>query len=340
METKLYFGQAIGLITKTLPFLWVRLGSYAVLGAGLLVYFAIVGGLAWGLGQLWAPLGFIVFIAGFGGAFGIVRWVTRYYFYLLNAAHAAVMTEFIYDRVPDGSQVNYGKEQVTSRFRDTSIMFAVDRVVDGVVRMITRTVANVVSILPIPGLDGLKKFLDRVARFSTGYIDKAILTLAYRDREPNVWKVAQDGVILYAQCWKPILANAVVLTLLSYVQFFLFLVILGLPALAIGAALPSLQIGLAIMVIVGAWMLKLAVSDAFAMAATLLAFHRSIEGMVPDPTWQARLENMSDKFRQLKDKAVGAMKTEAAGGDGELSHAPVSASPSPTTGGTPPPVVD
>ncbi len=312
MNIKFYLGEAFGLILKTTPFLWVRLGSYAVLGVGLLVYFAVVGGLAWVLGQLWAPLGFIVFFASFVGGWGIVRWATRYYFYLLKAAHAAVMTEFIaYGRGPEGSQIAYGKEQVTSRFRDTSIMFAVDRLVDGVVKTVTRTVGNVLDVLPIPGMDGLRNIFERVAKYSTTYIDEAILTRAYREDEPNVWKVAQDGVILYAQCWRPILANAAALTLLSAVSFFLFLILLGLPAVALGAVLPGLRIGLAVFVIVGAWMLNLALADAYAMAATLLAYHRSTEGMTPDPTWQARLEEMSDQFGELRRKASEAFTPKA-----------------------------
>jgi cytoskeletal protein RodZ len=114
-------------------------------------------------------------------------------------------------------------------------------------------------------------------------------------------------VILYAQSWKPILANAVALTLISYVQFFVFLVMLGLPAAAVGVLLPSLGVALGIGVLVGAWMLKLAVADAYAMAATLLAYHRSTEGMTPDPEWQARLEQASDKFAELKRKAAEKM---------------------------------
>ncbi len=299
---------------KTTPILWVRLGSYALLGLGLLVYFAVIGGIAWLLAQLWSVLGFIVLIAAFGGAFGIVKWVTRYYFYLLKAAHAAVMTEFIvYGQGPDGSQIAHGKEQVTARFKDTSIMFGIDQLLDGIVKAFNRSFARMVDFLPIPGLDSLTKFIERVSKFATTYIDEAILTRAYKEDEPNVWKVAQDGVILYAQCWKPILANAVVLTLLSYVEFFVFLVILGLPALLIGAAIPALKMALGISVLVGAWMLKLAIADAFAMAATLLAYHRSTEGVKPDPEWQARLEQVSDQFRELKEKAQSHVQTYTSG---------------------------
>jgi len=300
-----YLRDAVRLLLKTTPILWVRIGSYALLGVGLLVYAAVIGGLAWLLSHLWSVLGIIVVLAAIAGGFGIVKWVTRYYFYLLRAAHAAVMTEIIlHGEVQEGSQIEYGKEQVTSRFKDTSIMFAIDQVLDGVVKGFNRAFTNVTDFLPLPGMDSLQAFIRRVSRFATTYIDEAILTRAYAEDEPNVWAVAKDGVILYAQCWKPILANAVALTLISYVEFFVFLIALGLPAVAVGLLIPGLQLPLGIAVLVGAWMLKLAVADAYALAATLLAYHRSTEGKEPDPEWQARLEEVSDQFQELKEKAA------------------------------------
>ncbi len=321
---KLYLGEALGLLGKTLPFIWIRLGSYLLLGLGLGVYFGVIGGVAWLLGQLWAPLGFILFLLGVGGAFGIVRWVTRYYFYLLKAAHTAVMTEFIvHGRGPDEGQVAYGRKQVTERFKDTSIMFAVDQLVDGVVRRIVRSVVRIASILPIPGIDSLGKLLERVALASSTYVDESILSRAYARREQNVWGVAHDGVVLYAQAWKPIVANAVVLSLIGYVEFFLLLVILGLPALAIAAVLPAAGPLLGVMVVVGAWMLKLAVADAWSLAATLLAYHRTTLEMEPDPEWVARLEGMSDKFKELGRKAKEAVETRTErGAEPEPAAAP------------------
>jgi hypothetical protein len=302
---KLYLGEALGLIGKTMPFIWVRLGSYLLLGLGLGVYFAVIGGLSWVLGSLWAPLGWIVFLVAVGGAWGIVRWVTKYYFYLLKAAHTSVMTEFIATgSAPAGSQVDYGRKQVTDRFRDTSILFAVDQLVDGIVKAFVRRFVRMVDILPIPGIDSLGKLLERVALMSTTYVDESILSRAYREREPNVWKTAHDGVILYAQAWKPILTNAVVLSLIGYVEFILLLIVLGLPAAAIGAVFPGMGVALAIGVIILAWMIKLAVVDAFNLAATLLAYHRSTEGMTVNEEWKGRLEDVSDKFRELGKKAA------------------------------------
>ncbi|CAN5802685.1 hypothetical protein BH23DEI1_BH23DEI1_13070 [soil metagenome] len=348
---KLYLGEAIGLLVKTAPFVWLRLGSYLLLGAGLGLYFGVIGGLAWLLGSLWGPLGWVVFLVGFGGAFGIVRWVTRYYFYLLKAAHTAVMTEVVVSGAAPADQIRHGRMQVQERFRDTSILFAVDQLVDGIVKRLARTVTRITGVLPIPGIDGLGRLLERVAVASTTFVDESILSRAYAKREANVWKVAHDGVVLYAQAWQPILANAVVLVLLSYVWFLVLLVALGLPAVAIGAVLPGLRVALAIGVIIGAWMIKLAVADAFALAATLLAYHRATEGMTPNPEWVAKLEGVSDRFQELGRRAVEGMRT-APVGDVTTGSVPRTAdqprvgagghSPAPATGGgamaAPPPV--
>ena len=309
---KLYLGEALALIGKTLPFIWVRLGSYALLGLGLLVYFGVLGGIAWLLGRLWAPLGVVFFLLTVGGAFAVVRWASRYYFYLLRAAHTAVMTEFIvHGHGPAGGQLAHGRAAVTERFRDTSVMFAVDVLVEGAVKAFVRTFARIGRILPIPGSRGAANLLERVALMSTTYVDEAILSRAYKEREQNVWKVAHDGVILYAQAWQPILTNAVVLVLISYVEFVLLLVILGLPALALAAVFPALSVPLGVFVVVGAWMIKLAVADAFSLAATLIAYHRGTEGMVPNPEWKAKLEGVSDRFKELGQKAVEGVERRA-----------------------------
>lgn len=310
---KIYLGEAIGLVLKTLPIVWVRLGSYLVLGLGLGVYAAVFFGFGWLLGQLWAPLGFVVFLVALGGAFWVVDLAGKYWFHLLRAAHTAVMTEFITTgRGPATGQLAYGRQQVMSRFADTSILFGVGLLVDGVVKFVVRTFTRIASILPVPGVDSLGKFLERVATMSTTYVDEAILSRAYAKREQNVWSVARDGVVLYAQAWKPILANAVVLALLSYAEFVLFLVLLGLPALGIAAVAPALGPALGIAALIGAWMLKLALSDAVSLAATLLAYHRATEDMEPNAEWVAKLEGASDKFRELGRKAAAAVTPAAA----------------------------
>lgn len=311
---KIYLGEAFSLIGKTLPMIWVRLGSYLVLGLVLGVYAALFLGIGWLLGRLWAPLGVVVFIVAVGGAFAVVQWAGRYWFHMLRAAHTAVLTEFIVTgRGPEGSQLEYGKQQVLARFKDTSILFAVDLLVGGAVRTVVRTFTRIATILPIPGTRSLGNLIERVAVMSTTYIDEAVLSRAYQHREQNVWAVAKEGVVLYAQAWKPVLANAVVLALLSFVEFLVFLLILALPALAIGAVFPGMGTALGIGVLIGAWMLKLAVADAFALAATLLAYHRSTAEMTVNQEWVDKISAVSDRFRELGRKASEAVSTRVAG---------------------------
>ena len=306
---KLYLKEAVSLLAKTMPFIWLRLGTYGAFGLAMSLYCALAMGVAWLLSNLMEALGIIVFLVALAGAWGIFQWAARYIFYLMKAAHVAVMTEFIvYGEGPRKSQVAYGKKQVQDRFRDTSIMFAVDQLIDGVVRGFNRKFARVANLLPIPGLDSLTGFIEQVAKFATTYIDEAILSRAYQHREQNVWAVASDGVLLYAQAWKPILVNATALTLLSYVQFIALLVILAIPAVLIGAILPALKTFLGLVVIIGAFVLKLAIADAFSLASTLIAYHRSTESLQPDPEWQARLEQGSKKFTELRQKATEAMR--------------------------------
>ncbi|MEM9136329.1 MAG: hypothetical protein AAGB01_03120 [Cyanobacteria bacterium P01_F01_bin.42] len=305
---KLYIKEAFSLLGKTMPFIWLRLGTYGLFGLVMAIYCGLAFGVAWLLGQLIQILGILVFLAALAGAWGIFQWAARYFFYLLKAAHVAVMTEFIvYGEGPRKSQVAYGKKQVQDRFRDTSVMFAVDQLLDGVVRGFNRKFARVANLLPIPGLDNLTAFVEQVSKFATTYIDEAILSRAYQHREQNVWAIASDGVLLYAQAWKPILVNATALTLLSYVQFILLLVILAIPAILIGLVLPVLKTALGLIVIIGAFVLKLAIADAFSLASTLIAYHRSTETLEPDPAWQARLEQGSKKFVELRQRATEAM---------------------------------
>lgn len=317
---KIYLGEGFKLVLKTMPIVWVRLASYLVLGLALGVYAAVFFGIGWLLAQLWAPLAFVILLVAVGGAFWVVNLAGQYWFHLLRAAHTAVMTEFILTGAgPQTGQLEYGRKQVMSRFADTSILFGVSLLVDGVVRTIVRTFTRITSIIRLPGIEGLGKFLERVAVMSTTYVDEAILSRAYAKREQNVWQVARDGVVLYAQAWKPILGNAVVLALMSYAWFLVFLLVLALPALAIGAVIPGMRVALGIGVVIGAWMLKLALSDAVSLASTLLAYHRSTEGVEPNEEWVAKLEGASDKFRELGQKAAGAFaKTGKAQEEGSV----------------------
>jgi hypothetical protein len=58
--------------------------------------------------------------------------------------------------------------------------------------------------------------------------------------------------------------------------------------------------------IVFAWAFKAAFIEPFAIASLMQVYFDTIEGQVPNPEWDQRLAEVSSKFRELKDKALGS----------------------------------
>lgn len=55
--------------------------------------------------------------------------------------------------------------------------------------------------------------------------------------------------------------------------------------------------------------------EPFAIACMMQVYFKTIEGQTPNPEWEAKLEQMSGKFRKLKERAFGASGAMPADGD-------------------------
>jgi hypothetical protein len=305
-----YLGTGLGLVARSLPLLGLRLGLSLVLSLVLTVYVALAAALGWGLWRLNELIGIIVFGVALIALIPVYSWLSRYVLYLAEAAHVAVMVELLeHGQLPVGqSQIAWGKAQVRARFRDTSALFVVHELVTGAVRAFGDSLSALTGWLPIEGLDWLLGLLRAVLRMATGYVDRAILSRAYLHPQESVWTVARDGLILYAMCWKSVLKQAALLAVLSLLTLPLFVVVLGIPAAALSAGLalvPRLVLGLVVLLL--AIVLKAALADTVALAAMLALYHRETQGRVPNPEWEARLEGLSDRFRQLQQRAGGGV---------------------------------
>jgi hypothetical protein len=67
-----------------------------------------------------------------------------------------------------------------------------------------------------------------------------------------------------------------------------------------------------IVALVFAWGIKQAVIEPVAMIALMQVFFRVTVGQTADPEWEARLESLSMKFNELKQKAQKAQKEQSA----------------------------
>lgn len=309
---RLQLGTAFNLVVKTAPILLVRLGMYLAFWVLLLIYWAITIGIAYLVGKVFAPLGWILAIIALVSTFPIYNLAYKYVFYLLKAAHVAVIAELLArGELPAGvSQLAWGKDQVTKRFGQVSVMFVVDEIIEGVVRVFTGMVFSIASWIPGDSIRQIVAIINRVIRYATTYVDEAILARAFWRNDENIWESAQEGLVLYGMVWKPLLANAVALMVISYIPFLVIWLLFSAP---IGGLLSFVSTTLAgwsiIIALIFAFFVKIAVGDSFAMAAMIAAYQRETQGLTPDPAMEAQLSQISDKFRDLKDRALSAMSS-------------------------------
>lgn len=307
--SSLQLGAAFSMVMRTAPLLLIRLGAYLVFWVAMLIYLVVVGGVALLIGQAIEILGFIIFMVAIIGILPLYNLAYRYVFFMIKAAHLAVLSELVaHGSLPDNTgQLAWGRQRVEERFGEINVMFVMDEIVSGVVKAFTRTVYTISNFLP-GDLRDFARVINRVIFFAMTYIDEVILARSFWRESENPWVNARDGVVLYAMVWKPMLINAVALMLLSFVPAIIGFVIFAAPiGLLLSIISPQLAGWSLILMLLLAWLIKVAVGDAFAIAAMLLAYHRSTADLKPDPNMTARLDQVSDKFQELRQRAQEAV---------------------------------
>jgi FHA domain len=303
-------GTAFGLLMRTLPFLLVRLG--------ILVAFTLLGVVVWvvALAGFWifrrVPLvGFVWMVLVLGAAGWFWRAILRYTLYMLKAAHIAVLTELLTKgEVGNGqeSMFAYAKNVVKERFGEINVLFGLDLLVDGVVGAFNRTLDWVSSLLPVPGLDSITGVVKAVLRASTTYIDETVLSYNLARGEENVFRSSKDGLVYYAQNAKEVLKTGVFVVVLEKVLTVVIWAVMLAPAFAMSYFVPSTGPFAFLTVFIISALLAGNVRSAFLkplfLTMVMIKFHTQIQGQPIDQTWDARLESVSDKFRELRDKAV------------------------------------
>jgi hypothetical protein len=252
--------------------------------------------------------GVICFIIALGTGGWAWRMARRYLLYMVKGAHIAAMTEIMCGReVPKGpGQVAYARGIMETYFKDVSQLFLLDGLVKGAVKAVTGTVVSLTNIIPLPGdFRRLINLIRMIVNRSLSYVDEAIMSFAVQRRESNVWNSASDGIVLYGQRYKPILLTTVKVWVIGKVFSVIVFVVFVSLALATTALIGNnivVFFGF-LLAVAGARLVELALYEPFALAYTMVTFHRETEGLEPDPEWKARIEGMSGKFKELTEKA-------------------------------------
>jgi len=308
----LQLGRALGIVMQTVPYILYRAAVYGCICLGVAFYLLVLALIGWVFGSGAAVV--LFFITLIGGSFlGLGRLLKEYVLYMLQAGHIALITEIVENgKLPEGiSQTRWAKDRVMGYFKELSALALVDQLLDGIIRTINRRLFNVMNALPIPGMQGAAKVAGKIVDFSLTYVDESVIAHTFRTKNENVFDAAKTGIVLYAQSWQGILKNAVAVTLLSYlfvvVTTIIFLVPLGAVALLLPETWTATKFFLFVFAIFLGLSAKWILFDPIACTSTILTFLKESEGREPNPEWEARIDGVSDKFRELKVKAAERM---------------------------------
>lgn len=306
-------GGALGMMVRTLPFILLRMAVYFGIALGYILITGAGAGVGYGIGAFgdeefrattmtWGG------ILGFGLFGALMYWAREYILYIVKAGHIAVLIELIDGNpMPQGrSQVAHATAVIKQRFPQASVLFLIDQLIKGVVKTITGLIRGILTVLPLPGVQQLAGILSAFLRVAVGFVDEVILAYAIRTQSTNAWMSAKEALVLYGQNYKVMLKNAAWLAVIVYgLSILVFLVMLA-PAAAVVYMMPGAwSAGGFVFALLFAWSVKAALLEPFAITCMMQVYFKTIEGQEPNPEWEAKLEQMSGKFRKLKDRAFG-----------------------------------
>jgi hypothetical protein len=313
------FGTAFGLMLKTLPYAMVRFAILLAYSFITIIWLIITFGGGAFLGSAihpWLGLGWMV---GGLGLYGYLWWLmVRYFLYLLKAGHIAVLTELITKGSIGNGQEGmfaYGKRIVTNRFGEVNILFAVDALIKGVVRMFNRTLDFIANLLPIPGLDSLAAIVRAILRAATTYIDETIFSYNLARADENPWRSSKDALIYYAQNSKEILKTAVYVVILDKVLTVVVWIVMLAPAFLLLKILPDAWapggfVGGLVIAALFASNVRQAFLKPIFLVMVMTKFHVLVRNQAINLEWDERLSGLGGKFQEVKNKAAAYIRPQ------------------------------
>ncbi|MFO1463312.1 MAG: hypothetical protein U1F66_06010 [bacterium] len=303
-------GQAAKITLKTLPFVLLRMGLYLAFGFLFCLYWTLVYFIGQGAAAIHDYARVAVWIIALILPFPFVKLFREYFLYVLKTAHVAVIVRLaLYGSLPEGKgQVEWGKEKVMARFQETSVLFLVDRLINGVIAGINGMMQGMANLFQgVPGLQSLVSLAKIVLRFSLTYLDEAVMARNFMKEEETVWQSAKTGLVLYAQSWKQVLKTAFFLGVAAILSYGVLLILYLVPFLGLAGLYPKLKLLFIAFAFVFAAVTKLALFDPWALTSMILTYLDATKDLVPDRSWEDKIAGVSKQFRQIQEKALAAM---------------------------------
>jgi hypothetical protein len=320
-------GTALGLFLQTLPYAMVRFGILFGVSVGSLLWYLLTFGGGAFIAKHVPVLGYVWIFGGLG-LWGYLWWfIVRYFLYLLKAGHIVVLTDLVTRGQVGNATENmfqYGTRVVKERFGEVNALFALDRLINGIVRAFNRTLNIIANLLPIPGLGSITNLVTAVVHAATTYVDETLFSYSLARGDEDKWRSAKDGLIYYAQNHQEVLKTGVWIVLLDWVLTFGAWLVCLVPAGLVAWLLPAgglSQFGVVLLAVFVAANLRAAFLKPLFLIMVMVKFHVSVRDQPIDLEWDARLSSVSNKFVQLKGQIMGGA---AAGKQGAAAQAQAS----------------
>lgn len=312
--------SVMNLFRKTLPFFISRILIYLLFAVIALVFIGIMVGVGFLMLRMFGDSGgafIIVLIIAFSAIYGGLKFLERYVLYMLKVGQISVIVELMHNgKVPDGKgQIAFGKDQVTNNFGSSNVAFVLDNMIHAAVKQIQRRVIRIGDMFSfVPGSNSIISIINAVMSISLNYIDEAIVSYIFVRKnitqEESVWKSAADGVVLYAQSWKPVIKTAAGSVIFIYAFNISIFLVLAFPLLFISKMLssntPELGFLFGALALIAAYIittvLKRALIDPIVTIAMIRSYQINIQNMEPSIDMHSKLLDVSSKFKDLVNK--------------------------------------
>jgi hypothetical protein len=265
----------------------------------------------------------IVFVIIFGGFFAFLRFVRRYFLYMIKAAHIAAITEYIKTGAVPATEngykgvIAYGTEKIKGNFKEANIAFVADALIAGATRQIMRWVNKVQRLFSfIPGADGVMNFANMVLSTALNYIDEAVLSYVfYHNEESNGFKKSCDALVLYAQSWKGMLMGALKVSVFVWIlRIIAFLIFYGLFVVIGRGLFPSYAADFfgVLLAFIHVYGIEAIIVVPYATCIMINDYYKAIEGQRVRSDLHGTLCKVSRKFRELFEKSDRPLPAEPA----------------------------
>jgi hypothetical protein len=315
--------NATSLAQETGAFLVHRLKIYAIFGGVLLAYWFVVLVVYALIYSLVGSLALLFLLVGIAGNWVVAHAAKSWLLYTVQAGHIAVLTQVASGALPAGvTQTQFAAEQVKARFPDAALLANAERIAHRTIKKYNRTLEDMASWVPIPGMHLFVPAVNFVAQRAAGMLSAVVLASVFQRKDQQMWPALKDGVVLYAQGFKPVIKLATGLVIFDFlcsgVLVFMLLVVLGMPTAMIFRHWASIRPLAVVVPFIITYLVRQVVMEPLALTALVVDYLRILKNSTPDPAIEEKLSAIPE-FQELVAKA---------GGDGEAPP-PEDAAPPP-----------